>query len=325
MMRPRLLGTEEPRRSDGTQPATTDSFFCVNAPPLLILWKEQAATAPDQPCVNDRKKLMSNTDTRVSIIVGACRGDPERWREFDAIYRPILFSFLCRQRLSESEAEDVVQDIFVKLLDKIHTYDRNKFRFRSWLFAVAHNALVDKARLVASDNRLIMGWAAEVLRLNGSDSTKLAEAWVKHHRTKILAHAARDRTSSYSAKVWTCFEQSLLRGRCAADIGLELGIEDPRTVHVNAHRVKNRVREVCLEFDEDLIDDDDSGVPRRGLMVLAMGDPIAAEVMRMWKDARAVDRGSIGAARGGIVREDQTRAAPPSTEHELATSSPRLS
>ena len=164
---------------------------------MRILWKAQAATALDQPRVNDGKKLMSNTDTRVSIIVGVCQGDPERWREFDAIYRPMLFAFLRKQRLNESDAEDVVQDIFVKLLDKIQTYDREKFRFRSWLFAVAHNALIDKARRRASYKKAIDGWAAEMLRSTASDSTKLAEAWVKHHREKILAHALETVTSSY--------------------------------------------------------------------------------------------------------------------------------
>ena len=125
----------------------------MKPPPLLILWKAQVRAALEEPRVDDRKKLMSNTDTRGSIIVGVCQRDPERWREFDAIYRPMLFAFLRKQHLNESDAEEVVQDIFVRLLDKIHTYDRERVRFRSWLFAVAHNSLVDKARRRASFKR----------------------------------------------------------------------------------------------------------------------------------------------------------------------------
>jgi RNA polymerase sigma-70 factor, ECF subfamily len=67
---------------------------------------------------------MSDTDTRDSIIVGVCQRDPERWREFDAIYRPMLLAFLRKQHVNESDASDVVQDIFVKLLDKIHGLPR---------------------------------------------------------------------------------------------------------------------------------------------------------------------------------------------------------
>ena len=74
---------------------------------------------------------MASADTRVSVIVGVCQQDPERWREFDAIYRPILMAYLRGQGLKEFEANDVVQDIFVKLLGKIQTYDRTKCKFRS--------------------------------------------------------------------------------------------------------------------------------------------------------------------------------------------------
>ena len=38
----------------------------------------------------------------------------------------------------------------MKLLGKIHTYDRAKCRFRSWLFSVAHHTLIDLARRRAS-------------------------------------------------------------------------------------------------------------------------------------------------------------------------------
>jgi RNA polymerase sigma factor (sigma-70 family) len=250
-----MSGASPPKHS----PRQYVDFTGVKAPSLLILWKAQAATALDQPRVNDGKKLMSNTDTRVSIIVGVCQRDPERWREFDAIYRPMLFAFLRKQRLNESDANDVVQDIFVKLLDKIQTYDREKFRFRSWLFAVAQHALVDKARRRASYNKAIDGWVADMLRSTASDSTKLAEEWVKHHRAKILAHALETVRAHTSAKVWACFEQRLLRARPASEIARELGIE-PGAVHVNAHRVLKRVREVCQEFDEDLTDDDGCSV-----------------------------------------------------------------
>ena len=79
---------------------------------------------------------MSSTDTLVSVIVGVCEQDPERWRQFDAIYRPMLFAYLRKQGLKEAETSDLVQDIFLKLVSKIHTYKRENSRFRAWLFSV---------------------------------------------------------------------------------------------------------------------------------------------------------------------------------------------
>jgi RNA polymerase sigma-70 factor (ECF subfamily) len=201
-------------------------------------------------------------DTLGSLIVGVCQQDPERWREFDAIYRPMLFAFLRKQGLSEFAASDVVQDIFVKLLRKIDTYDRTKCKFRTWLFTLAQHTLIDKARRRASYNKAIEGWARNVLQATPSDSMKLAEDWAKLHRAKILKRALETVRARTSARVWACFEQRLLRDRPGAEIARELDIT-PNTVFVNACRVLKQVRAVCQEFDEDLSDDFDSGVSRR--------------------------------------------------------------
>jgi RNA polymerase sigma-70 factor, ECF subfamily len=194
---------------------------------------------------------MAGGDTRVSVIVGVCRQDPERWREFDAIYRPILFAYLRKRGVEESQANDVIQDIFVKVLDNIHTYDRARGRFRSWLFSLAHNTLIDHARRRARYHKALDEWVARMLRATHSDSLRMAEEWVKIHREKILDHALATVRARSSAKAWSCFEQRLLRERPAAEIGTELEIE-PSAVYVNASRVLEKVRAVCEEFDEDI-------------------------------------------------------------------------
>ncbi len=234
------------------------SFFRPNKlscgekrPHLIILLQEELARYGRGPHVISGCNHMSNGDTRVSVIVGVCQHDPERWREFDAIYRPILFAFLHKQGLKDGDASDVVQDIFVKLLEKIHTYKREKCRFRTWLFSVTHNTLVDHARRRASYKKAVEGWAAHVLRATPSDSIMMEEAWRRLHRETILRHALKVVRARVSSKAWACFEQRLIRGRPAAEIAAELKIA-PNLVHVNACRVMKQVREVCQEFDEDI-------------------------------------------------------------------------
>jgi RNA polymerase sigma-70 factor (ECF subfamily) len=194
---------------------------------------------------------MSSRDTRVSVIVGVCQQDPQRWREFDAIYRPMLLAYLRKRGLDETQANDLVQDLFVKLLGKIHTYDRTKCKLRAWLFSLAHNTLIDHARRQAAYKKALDGWVVHMLRATPSDSLKMAEEWVKIHREKILAHALKTIHARTSSKVWACFEQRLLRNRPAAAIAAELKIE-PDAVYVYSSRVLKQVREVCDEFDEDI-------------------------------------------------------------------------
>jgi RNA polymerase sigma factor (sigma-70 family) len=207
---------------------------CLERPAGTILLQEEAGAA-DHSRVNAGRQHMSSAGTRVSVIVGVCQQDPERWRDFDSIYRPILFAYLRKRGLEESHADDVVQDIFVKLLSGIHTYERAKSKFRSWLFTVAQNTLVDRARRRTAYTKAVPGWAAPMLRATDSDNVKMAEECVKLHRQKILEHALKTIRKRTSSKVWACFEQHLLRNRRAAEIAAELKIE-PNAVYVNGCR-----------------------------------------------------------------------------------------
>jgi RNA polymerase sigma-70 factor, ECF subfamily len=194
---------------------------------------------------------MAIDDTRLTVIAGVCNQDPDRWREFDSIYRPMLFAYLRKQGLNEFEANDVVQDVFVKLLAKIQTYDRAKCKFRSWLFSLAHNAMIDRARQRASYQKALDGWAAHVLQATPSDSLRMEQEWVKLHRKRILAHALKRTQDCTSTKAWSCFEQRLLKNRPAAQVAADLKLT-PRAVYVYACRVLKVVRTLCEQFDEDI-------------------------------------------------------------------------
>jgi RNA polymerase sigma-70 factor (ECF subfamily) len=201
--------------------------------------------------VNAGRKHMSSTNTQLSVIDGVCRQDPQRWREFDAIYRPILRAFLHNRGLRDFEASDVIQDVFVKVLGKINTYNRTQYRFRTWLFTIAHRTLIDHARRRASHDKALHGWAAQMLKASPSDSVKMEEEWIVIHREKILKHALKIVRARVSPRSWACFEHRLLKDRPAAEIARDLKIE-PNAVYVNACRVLKLVRSICDDFDEDM-------------------------------------------------------------------------
>jgi RNA polymerase sigma-70 factor, ECF subfamily len=69
--------------------------------------------------------------------------DPAAWERFVGRYAPKLRAW-CRQwGLGEAEAADVSQDVLLKLLTGLRTYDRRKGRFRCWLKAMARNTKSD--------------------------------------------------------------------------------------------------------------------------------------------------------------------------------------
>ncbi len=69
-------------------------------------------------------------------------GDTEAFRAIIVAYERRLRSF-CRSRLSESEVEDAMQDIFLRIFRGLKTF-RPGQRFGTWFFTVAHNTIAGK-------------------------------------------------------------------------------------------------------------------------------------------------------------------------------------
>ncbi len=66
---------------------------------------------------------------------GAFRGIVDR-------YSPRLCSF-CRARLPESEVDDAMQEVFLKVFRSLRTFDAKR-NFSTWFFAVAHSSVATK-------------------------------------------------------------------------------------------------------------------------------------------------------------------------------------
>jgi len=60
-------------------------------------------------------------------------------------YGPRLYGYFVRMTGSTTEAEDLLQEMFLKLLQRIKSY-RHKGRFEPWLFRIAANMVRDRGR-----------------------------------------------------------------------------------------------------------------------------------------------------------------------------------
>jgi RNA polymerase sigma-70 factor (ECF subfamily) len=69
------------------------------------------------------------------------RADATAWREFDAIYRPLLHRYAKARGLDDAEAEDVTQHCMAAISAHIGSfeYDPAKGRFKGWLRTLVNN------------------------------------------------------------------------------------------------------------------------------------------------------------------------------------------
>ena len=83
--------------------------------------------------------------------------DQDGWREFFETYWRLIYSVCIKAKLSESEAEEIVQDTMVSISKEMPSfrYDRSKGSFRSWLLTIVRRRLIDRNRKKARWERII--------------------------------------------------------------------------------------------------------------------------------------------------------------------------
>ena len=87
------------------------------------------------------------TGTSPSLIRRVVDRDPEAWRRFTRLYGPLVFHWCRQQGLSEHDAADVMQDVFVSVARSVASYeDRDGSSFRGWLWTVTRNQIVSFLR-----------------------------------------------------------------------------------------------------------------------------------------------------------------------------------
>src|SRR5688572_5065954 len=84
--------------------------------------------------------------TRVSLL-GRLRRDPtnqEVWGEFVEHYGARIYDWCLRWRLQDADAQDVTQNVLLRLADKMRDFRYDPSRsFRGWLKTLTHNAWSD--------------------------------------------------------------------------------------------------------------------------------------------------------------------------------------
>lgn len=195
--------------------------------------------------------MSTPTDTRFSIIDGAQKRDPERWREFYAIYKPMLMGYFRKQGLCDGTAQDLTHDVFLKLFENIHSYDHARSRFRTWLFTQARWTLIDQARRRKTQQNALEEWVNVVLNAAKHEEERQREEFEREHHERVLRFAFEKVRAKSSEKAWLCFEMSVIRGLSGAEVGRALGIKT-NTVYVTSWRVLQEVKKVCHRYDEDL-------------------------------------------------------------------------
>jgi len=100
----------------------------------------------EQTAIHVEQRVHSSPDSISSEVIHACQqGDREAFRLLFEAYRDRVFSIACYQLSDETAADDVTQQIFVKLFTRIGQF-RGDSEFSTWLYRLVINSCLDERR-----------------------------------------------------------------------------------------------------------------------------------------------------------------------------------
>lgn len=79
-------------------------------------------------------------------LISQAKNSPEAFGELYELYFKRVYRYVIKRVANREVAEDIVADIWLKVLDKIHTYEDMGRPFASWLFSISANTVKDHYR-----------------------------------------------------------------------------------------------------------------------------------------------------------------------------------
>lgn len=193
---------------------------------------------------------MAIPSTHISLLceLGESTHREEAWEVFDARYRGVIFGWCQRRGLTPDSAEDLTQDILLKLFQQLPKYSHDPARgqFRGWLKAVVNNTLTDFWR--RQQGRPVRGGVGgtDFLERLGGLATpdaagELSSAIEEHAQVSAAEILERVRTR-LKETTWQAFSQTMIEQRPAAEVAAALNLSIA-TVYKATYRVKQMLME----------------------------------------------------------------------------------
>jgi len=77
----------------------------------------------------------------MGLLDQALGKNTEAWTTISRVYAPLVYAWARRKGLSDSDASDVTQDVFLKIYQKLDTYTSELGKFRGWLWTITDNVI----------------------------------------------------------------------------------------------------------------------------------------------------------------------------------------
>jgi RNA polymerase sigma-70 factor (ECF subfamily) len=182
--------------------------------------------------------------TPVSLLEKLRSPDRQRaWERFVYLSTPLLCQWAWRLGLTGPDAEDLVQDVFVVLLQKLPSFEYDpQQRFRAWLWTVTVNKHRERLRRRSDSAQTVGQLVAEPEIPDQIDA--VIEADFQHY---LVQRALQLMQNEFQSATWRAFWECTVNGRPAVEVATELQI-GLDSVYAAKSRVLRRLRAELKEL-----------------------------------------------------------------------------
>lgn len=182
--------------------------------------------------------------------------DKKSWEEFYELYRRQVHGFARRFGLTNEEAEEVTQDVFIRVGNTIQDFESNpeKGSFRGWLMNLARWRATDKLR---SRPRIGPSLHKDVSDDQTStieripDPQQDGECWEKEWQNTLLEAALERLAGRVQAKHFQVFDLHVRQHWPVMRISSELGI-NPASIYLITHRLTKQLKAEVAKLETTL-------------------------------------------------------------------------
>jgi len=165
--------------------------------------------------------------------------DEAAWRRLLELYTPLLFAWARRCGQGEHDAADLVQEVFVALVQTlpVFQYDQRRGQFRNWLRTLLLNKLRDRKRREGRADKALAQLPHE------KELPHVAEAfWEEDYRKELARRALQLMQAEFTPSTWKACWETVVESRSPADVARELGLTE-NAVYIARCRVLRRLRQ----------------------------------------------------------------------------------
>jgi len=184
----------------------------------------------------------------------------ESWREFVNVYRKLIFSAARKSGLTETEADDVVQETIVSVAKTIREfrYDPERCSFKTWLRHLTQKRIADHYRKRSREHLISEPSDGATTRTRGVERVpspeNLEAIWEEEWQNKLLEAALERVRSQASARQYQMFDLYVLKKMRVQEVATALGTSAAQ-VYLAKHRISRLIKKEIQQLKAKMGDE----------------------------------------------------------------------